>query len=431
MKLNFSKLTHNTRTKFAFIVKDDLFYFNDKLLDFNNDEDILLFVQYIQELQLLNASSLITNLNLTNKQINFLNIAKNIANSNQTDLSLYFNTLKIQFHVQKLPLARIHFENEQKLFICYKEDKEQDLMNNFIFIASNYENYKIFSSIKNNSYLFNVTKHTKFEIINNDVQNAILEIKALQSGIFEINDEIIFSDINLNYQIYDNETDIINLLNLIKQYNASGIILFNDLSAQYVINVKKLLRANGLYAKVIACIHTLNSLNDINNLIANSDAIIYDRVALSYYYNDFSYLDNVSYITKACSLSNKPVLMTGNIGYIRHDLYETNNDLYQTGVLGIDCFIYDEQYKNIIGLKDNIKLLNEIINVSEQHFDYENNFNIIIKNSKTSILKNFDFIHELYDLTKPDFVNKIFAFKYDFIFIKTNNLEFITTLSNT
>ncbi|MBQ5543617.1 MAG: hypothetical protein IIT97_01605, partial [Mycoplasmataceae bacterium] len=60
MNFKFSKLIHNTRTKFAFYITDNLFDLNDKSLDFNNDNDILRFVDYLHELQLLNASFLIS-----------------------------------------------------------------------------------------------------------------------------------------------------------------------------------------------------------------------------------------------------------------------------------------------------------------------------------------------------------------------------------
>ncbi|MBQ5543850.1 MAG: hypothetical protein IIT97_02815, partial [Mycoplasmataceae bacterium] len=94
-------------------------------------------------------------------------------------------------------------------------------------------------------------------------------------------------------------------------------------------------------------------------------------------------------------------------------------------------FIHDKQYNNIHNLANDIKNLNKIINLSEQHFNYENNFEIIIKNSKTSILKDFNFIKDLYHITKPQFINNVFSFKFDFIFINTNDFEFISALSNT
>ena len=433
MNFKFNQLIHNTRTKFAFDITDDLFYLNDKLLDFSNENDVLTFVDYLHELQLLNASTLIADLNLTKKQINFLNIANEIANVNERNLALYLNTLKITFYVDKIYHKSNVFLDNETFFVYYKVPKKGEILNNSILISSNYQNEEIFHSIKDNSYFFNLNKHTKFEIVNNDISNGILKVKSLQDTTFDINDEILFNNINLNYQIYQNDNNnLSNLLFHIEHYHANGIILYNDLTAQYVINVKKFLIANHLEnIKVISCIHTLNSFNEINVLISNSDAIIYDRSTLAYYYSDFSYLFNVSYVAKACRLSNKPLLLKGDISFIRQDLYNINNDLYECGILAIDCFIHDKQYNNIHNLANDIKNLNKIINLSEQHFNYENNFEIIIKNSKTSTLKDFNFIQNLYDITKPQFINNIFSFKFDFIFINTNDFEFISALSNT
>lgn len=433
MNFKFNQLIHNTRTKFAFDITDDLFYLKDKSLDFSNENDVLTFADYLHELQLLNASTLIADLNLTKKQINFLNIAKEIANVNEKNLALYLNTLKIRFYINKIYHKSNVFLDNETFFVYYKLPKEDEILNNCILISSNYMNEEIFYSIKDNSYFFDLNKHTKFEIVRNDITNGILEVKSLQHTSFDINDEILFNNINLNYQIYqNNNNNLSNLLFHIEQYHANGIILYNDLTAQYVINVKKFLIANHLeHIKVISCIHTLNSFKEINTLISNSDAIIYDRSSLAYYYTDFSYLFNVSYVAKASRLSNKPLLLKGDISFIRQDLYNINNDLYECGILAIDCFIHDKQYNNIHYLANDIQNLNKIINISEQHFNYENNFEVIIKNSKTSILKNFNFIKDLYHIAKPQFINNIFSFKFDFIFINTNDDEFISALSNT
>ncbi|MBO6042603.1 hypothetical protein J6P52_05685, partial [bacterium] len=329
MNFKFNQLIHNTRTKFAFDITDDLFYLNNKLLDFSNENDVLTFVDYLHELQLLNASTLIADLNLTKKQINFLNIANEIANVNERNLALYLNTLKITFYVDKIYHKSNVFLDNETFFVYYKVPKKGEILNNSILISSNYQNEEIFHSIKDNSYFFNLNKHTKFEIVNNDISNGILKVKSLQDTTFDINDEILFNNINLNYQIYQNDNNnLSNLLFHIEHYQANGIILYNDLTAQYVINVKKFLKANHLEnIKVISCIHTLNSFNEINALISNSDAVIYDRSTLAYYYADFSYLFNVSYVAKACRLSNKPLLLKGDISFIRQDLYNINNDL--------------------------------------------------------------------------------------------------------
>lgn len=388
------------KTKFFYYLTENFLKYKDKQLDFSNDHDLYIFSNEIFNLINNNASSVIVNhrtFDLTKTKV--LESIRTIAHKMLFNLDVIYELPKIRFMVADMFSIKFHIETDQIFYIFYDKKKLALLPQNAIFIDSEILDKTVFKKLKKDSFGSFIHKNAKF-IIQDNLNDSYLEVKSLNEfDIFE-NDEIVFNEIELTNDFLFEENTIWKIINNLKSINANTLILRNDLTVFDLQKLRKILSEHQLqYIKILSSIETKNCLENIKQIVVNSDGIIFNSQYLCNYEDTEALPFWQNFCIKACRIMNKIVLIQ-NEREANFENFDTLNSLYATILNTPDGLNYYKNYDSLDSLSEKIKQLKEILEKFEIRIN-PINAKLILQKSSFKNEKTFDSISKIFDYFAP------------------------------
>lgn len=360
-----------------------------------------------------------------------IKIARDIANSMKSNISLMLDTKGPEIRITNVPNGPVPIKKDSRIIIYCKKDIEGN--EKCFSVSDSTKTYNMAKDVKVGGVILVDDGKLQLLIEKVDIEFGEINVLALNDHAINTNKRINLPNTEYSMPFLSNK-DKDDLLFAIKNkmdYVACSFVNKRD----DVKRVKDFLKSNGgANIQVISKIETSQAINNIDDIIDESHGIMVARgdLALEIPYYDVPYYQK--YIIRKCRFVAKPVIVaTQMLDSLEKNIHPTRaevTDVFFAVERGADATMLSGESAQGLFPIQAIRTMHDIDIKSELLFDYQRAIDWYFPRNDESPKYAKKIVKTIAKQLLPFGNPAAPEFKYDFVVLFTNDKQIIWTLSS-